>query len=143
MSFRGGAARLLRLSQKMIDVAKAEQKRVGDKFAEWALRQLQKQHTSGVSIYGKRFPQPKSGGRPMLASGDMMSSYDVRSMDGGRKVFVGNAVNYSDILDAQPARVHLPKKGNLPQSWRDKIAELKADAMRRFGERVNRLWKAR
>jgi hypothetical protein len=143
MSFRGGAARLLRLSQKMIDAAKAEQKRVGDKFADWALKQLIRQHQTGVNIYGKRFPLPKSGGAPMLDSGDLASAYDVRPSADGTKVVYGNAMDYSDVLNRQPARVHLPKSGSLPQAWRDKIAELKADALRRFGEKVNRLWKGR
>lgn len=105
-------------------------RRVGELFAQYVREQLMKQHTSGVNLYGERYPKPKYGGKPMLDTSELMHAYVVRVTDSGRLV-IDNTSPHT-IVDHDGRHTHLPDERGMPEKWKQKLQQIRAAEARKL-----------
>ena len=122
--------RLDALGRDLPRILQDYRRRVGELFAEYVRGELAKQHTSGVNLYGERYPRPKRGGQPMLDTGDLMYAYIVRVTDSGR--LVTDNTSPHTIVDHDDRHTHLPDERGMPEKWKQKLAQICAAEARKL-----------
>lgn len=122
--------RLDALGRDLPRILQDYRRRVGELFAEYVRGELAKQHTSGVNLYGERYPRPKRGGQPMLDTGELMHAYVVRVTDSGRLV-IDNTSPHT-IVDHDGRHTHLPDERGIPEKWKQKLAQIRVAEARKL-----------
>jgi hypothetical protein len=126
-------SKLESISRNAAPEFRAYQRRVLESFAAYIREELREQHVKGRSIYGKRYPQPKRGGAPMLDTGTLMTSYEVTVS--GDTILIDNTAFYSEPLQNRDGEhVHKPTGGSasMPDRWKRKLAQIKETEGRRM-----------
>lgn len=106
-------------------------RRVAEQFRAYVEQELVRQHYSGRDIYGKAYPKPKRGGKPMLDTGELAGSYVVRVSASSDKVYVDNLSSHT-VVNHDGLHVHLPDERGMPERWRRKLGSIKSAESRRL-----------
>lgn len=113
-------------------------RRIAEQFAEYVKAELREQHIRGRSLYGKKYPQPQSGGDPMHDTGVLMDGYQVEPVLNNSMLSVRNVVDYSQFLTAENKHQHLPERNKMPPKWQKKLDSIKKTEMKRFYRELGR-----
>lgn len=129
------------IAHRLPELSGEMQRNVSRQFADFILQELQRQHHTGRSIYGDRYPRPKKGNQPMLDTGELSQAYEVRVIDGGRSISVTNGSEHT-IVNCDKKHPHLPDERGLPPRWTARLEQIKRAEARRFMTAVRALSKA-
>lgn len=125
---RGGDI-LRRIELNLTRLPQELMRRAAQEIRDYTAQQVDLQYAQGRDMYGKPWPPPKTGGRPMVRSGKLRSGYVYRIETVGTsyRIVIENRAEYAKYLQAgtpkMKARTHLPR-ALLPQKWREKYAQI-------------------
>lgn len=112
---------LRRIAKQLPELAAQCQLDIAREFKAFVEEELQRQHHTGRSIYGDRYPKPKKGNPPMFDTGELSQGYDIQVTSGGKRIIILNASAHT-IVSSDGKHTHLPDERGMPPKWAERLA---------------------
>ncbi len=109
-----------RIAKQFPELTRQCQLDVAREFKEFIEQELQRQHHTGRSLYGDRYPKPKKGNPPMFDTGELSQAYDVQVLPGGKRLIVRNESEHT-IVASDGKHTHMPDDRGMPARWKQRL----------------------
>jgi len=120
-----------RIAKQFPELARKCQLDIAAEFKQFIEEELQRQHHTGRSIYGDRYPKPKKGNQPMFDTGELSQAYDVQVLPGGKKIVVRNESAHT-IVSSDGRHPHIPDERGMPKSWEQRLGIIQRKHMQKL-----------